>query len=201
MVSVKKTTLVALLLFASSTAVAREPAAWYANAALRLQLDTSVRSFFGSEKGQFVALRGRRAPGGDPRLVATQFLGVLDGVPLDRVTTKYGYTLYSGCQPHNCAVTAAVLTKFGSTVVNAAVLIHWRCARADLPLDSTPAAKGGRYRVGGCDDALHPTVTVFVARKAAADERQIQALKDWAEKRLSAIAGDRKARYETVALQ
>lgn len=197
----KKTTLIALLLFASSAATAREPAAWYDNVALRQQLDTSVRSFFGSEKGQFVVLRGHQAPGVDPRLVATQFLGVLDGVPLDRVTTKNGYTLYSGCQPHNCAVTAAVLTKFGSTVVDAAALIHWRCAREDLPLDSTPAASGSRYRVGGCDDAHHPTVTMFVARKAPADERQVHELEDWAGKRLSAIAGDRKARYETVAVK
>lgn len=201
MASMRRMALTPILFLVLGTAAAQHASPWYNDRALRQQLDTSVTSFFGSEKGQFVVLRGRDAPGVDQGLLATQFLGIFDGVPQDRVTTEHGYTLYSGCQPHNCAVTAAVLTESDGTVIDAAALIHWRCGRPDLPTDSPQAAKGEPFRVGGCDDLQHPTVTMFFARKAAVDEQKVQDLKDWAAKRLSDIGGYRKTRYVTVAFK
>lgn len=197
----KKMVLLPMLFFVLGTAAAQHASAWYNDLTLRQQLDKSVTSLFGSEKGQFVVLRGYYAPGIDQGLLVTQFRGVFDGVPQDLVTTAHGYTLYSGCQPHNCAVSAAVLTEPGSTVLDAAALIHWRCGRTDLPMHSPQATKGQPFRAGGCDDLQHPTVTIFLARKAAVDQHVVQDLKDWASKRLSDIGGYRKTRYVTVAIK
>lgn len=201
MASMKRMVLVPMLFLVLGTASAQRVNAWYNDRALRQQLDTSVTSFFGRERGQLVVLRGRHAADVDQGLLTTQVLGVFDGVPQDLLTTEHGYTLYSGCQPHNCAVSAAVLTAPGSTLVDAVALIHWRCGRPDLPMDIAPAAAGAPFRVGGCDDLQHPTVTMFFARKAAVDAPMAQDLKAWARKRLSDVGGYRKARYVTVVLK
>ncbi|HEU4670096.1 MAG TPA: hypothetical protein VFR91_05290 [Dyella sp.] len=190
-----------MLFLAAGTAAAQHATAWYNDVALHRRLDASVRSLFRDERGQFVDLHGHLAPGDDPRLIATQFLGVFDGVPQDRLTTAHGYTLYAGCQPHNCAVAAAALTAPGTTTVEAVALIHWRCGRTDLPKVRPARTPGRPARIGGCDDLHHPTVTMFFPSRSAVDARQVRDLEAWAGKWLSAIGASRRTRYVTVALR
>ncbi len=190
-----------LLFLTLGSAYAQENSVWYNNATLRQQLDTSATSFFAGEKGNFVKLEGHYSPDVDKNLLATQFLGVFDGVPSDQQTTKHGYTIYSGCQPQNCGVSAAILTEPNSTLIDAAALIHWRCARKDLPMDSEAANKGGRFRVGGCDDRGHPTVTIFFAHKGTVDHQMIRDLKMWAKTRLHDIGVHGKAHLVVVAFK
>ncbi len=196
----KKCAILTLLLMLFGPAVAQENTVWYNNSTLRQQLDISVAAFFGNTRGAFVRLTGHYTPGVDKKLLTTQFLGVFDGVPQDFLTTRHGYAIYSGCQPHNCGVAAAVLTAPGSTMIDAAALIHWRCGRANLPMNTRPAAKGARFRVGGCDDIDHPTVTIFFAHKGTVDEPMAQDLKEWAKKRLSDLRIDGKTEFVTVAV-
>ena len=109
--------------------------------------------------------------------------------------------LYGGCQVRNCAVSAVVLTEPNSTLIDAAALIHWRCARTDLPMDSQPVAKGKPFRVGGCDDRNHPAVTIFFAHKGTVDRHMIQDLKMWAKTRLADAKVHGNARLAIVAFK
>lgn len=201
MVCMKRIVLFAMFSLAVGPAAAQQATDWYNNRVLHRQLDASVQAFFGSQRGQFLELRGVHEPGADPHLVATQFRGVFDGIPQDQLPTKDGYALYVACQPHNCFVSAAVLTKRGSTVVEAAALIHWRCGRSDLPKDQPARSPGGLSRVGGCDDLQHPTVTMFFPSRAAVNAQQVRDLREWAKSRLSSVLRDteHRTRYVTVA--
>lgn len=192
------------IFFLGGRPAAAQPATdWYNDRVLHRQLDASVQAFFGSERGQFLELHGIHDPGADPHLVATQFRRVFDGVPQDLLTTKDGYALYSACQPHNCAVSAAVLTKRDSAVVEAAALIHWRCGRRDLPADQSARRPAGLSRVGGCDDLNHPTVTMFFPSRAAVNVQQVRDLQDWARRWLTAVerSSAYQAHYVTVVLK
>jgi hypothetical protein len=199
----KRMVFLAIFALAVGPATAQPTTDWYNDRALHHQLDASVGAFFGSERGQFLELHGVPDPGANPHLVATQFRGVFDGVPQDLLTTKDGHVLYSACQPHNCAVAAAVLTKRDSAVVVAAALIHWRCGRRDLPPDQPARNPAGLSRVGACDDLNHPTVTMFFPSRAAVNVQQVRDLQDWARHWLTAVerSSAYRARYVTVALK
>lgn len=193
----------AMFLLAGNPATAQPATDWYADRVLHHQLDASIRAFFGGERGQFLELHGTLHPGANPHLIATQFRGVFDGVPQDLLTTKDGYVLYSACQPHNCAVSAAVLTKPNNAVVEAAALIHWRCGRRDLPVEQPAGSPAGSSRVGGCDGLNRPTVTMFFPSRAAVNVQQVGDLQDWARHWLTAVEhrSSYRVHYVTVVLE
>lgn len=199
----KRMIFLAIFSLAIGPATAQPATDWYNDRVLHRQLDAAVQAFFGGERGQFLGLHGIHDLGADPHLIATQFRGVFDGVPQDLMTNKDGYALYSACQPHNCAVSAAVLTKRDSAVVEAAALIHWRCGRRDLPADQPVRSPFGLSRVGACDDLNHPTVTMFFPSRAAVDVQQVRDLQDWARHWLTAVerGSAYRVHYVTVALK
>lgn len=202
MACMKRMVFLAMFSLAVGPATAQQAAPWYNNRDFHRQLDVSIQSFFGDARGQFLNPPDLRWPGADPHLVATQFRVAFDGVPQSQETTGDRHTLYSACQPHNCAVSGAVLTRQGSAVVEAAALIHWRCGRRDLPAVQPARSPGGLSRVGGCDDLQHPTVTMFFPSRSTVRAQQVRDLQDWAKHWLIAVERGNAyhARYVTVAL-
>ena len=188
-----------VLLAVTSLATAQEGGVWFNNPNTREQLDNSISSFFANQHAGSVTLRSVHARNENAGLLATQFKEVFDGVPQDGLQTAHGYTLYSGCQPQNCNVAGALITAPGSTLVDAAALIHWRCARTDLAKDR-PQEGSEPAREGGCDDPSFPTVTIFVMNRRSANEDQIQDLKQWAKLRLNRMGGVKRVRMVIVAL-
>ncbi len=158
-------------------------AAWYGNRTLRTNLDRAIDGFFGHTHGDLVVLRGKYGPLEPAQNLSLQFKAVFDGAPGQSYLTRHGYVLYSGCQPHNCGVAAAVLTKPGDSLIDAAALIHWRCARKDLPRDR-PVEPRMVARAGGCDAPGFPTLTVFSPGKTSVDASMIRDFRQWARGRL-----------------
>jgi hypothetical protein len=203
MACMKRMVFFAMFSLTCGPAAAQQATDWYNDRVFHGQLDASVEAFFGDARGQFLDPRGMIEPGADPHRVATQFRVAFDGVPQDQLTNRDGHSIYSACQPHNCGVSAAVLTRRGSAVVEAAALIHWRCGRRDLPAVQPARSPGGLSRVGGCDDLQHPTVTMFFPSRATVNPQQVRDLRDWARHWLTSVErrSEYRARYVTVALR
>ncbi len=176
--------LLTLLVAASPCwAAATSHAAWYDNRSLRTHLDEAIDGFFGRMHGNWVVPRGKYRPLKSTRNLSRQFKEVFDGVPGQSYPTSSGHILYSGCQAHNCGVAAAVLTDPGDSRINAAALIHWKCAGKDLPRDRR-AEPGTVARAGGCDAPGFPTLTLFFRDKSRIDAAMSRDLRQWARARL-----------------
>lgn len=188
---------------AVSVEQARATLAW-SNGSTRGALIREASAYLAGGTGNYVTIRPENSSGGGSankasfqpmhRSLPDQFAHVFGGIPDPELVLAGGDRLFAACEPHNCGLKAFIVTDATGKLIQAAGLIHHRCASND---GNSPAAIARRESaVPPCQHS--PTLTIFYANLLARKPTLTKQIVQWAREK---VAADRSARQLTAEIK
>jgi hypothetical protein len=113
-----------------------------------------------------------------------QFNEVFGGVPDPEAILVGNYRLFSACQVHNCGVRAILITDASGVTVQAAGLIHYRCAYR--PGASNAPIVQSEGRTSDCEN--FPTFTIFYQSPQTKNATVTEQMIAWARSKVAKFA-------------